>query len=577
MKTTKRKHQIRSINKQISILYMSISLGIIVIFSVVIFYNVSNIFVNDAVTQIKTNLNQSSDYLSLYIEKIKVISNLMVDNPDLIAYLSQNEIQYETNIRNEITTVLETDPYLQTIVVVANDGRVISNEEKLEMQVSDNMMEEEWYQRAISDNMPFLTGARMQKLSMDNDKWVISLSREITDNQGNNLGVLLIDINYEFITDYISALNLDKDGFVFITDSNQNLVYHNDLSYFIESEKQAELQRFMNNTNNQDMLTYQVSIDNSNWTMIGVSYLNSLDQLRRQLLELIAITGLLILAGVTLLGRLLVKRISNPLQELTIAMKDAEQFIPVKIDPESSDEVKSVVESYNDMLIRIKDLLEKLSISENERKELEIKVLMGQINPHFLYNTLDTIIWMSEFKENEQVIELTKSLAKFFRLSLSKGSNLIPLGQEIEHIKQYLFIQKQRYGDKIAYTIDIDENLLNYLVPRIILQPIVENSIYHGIKNLDGLGEILIHAHIENNQLRIVVKDNGVGYDPQKIKEMKNTELSGIGIDNVVQRIKLYCGDNYGLTIDSIENVGTTVTLLLALNLEEENSDQDMK
>lgn len=577
MKTTKRKHQIRSINKQISILYMSISLGIIVIFSVVIFYNVSNIFVNDAVTQIKTNLNQSSDYLSLYIEKIKVISNLMVDNPDLIAYLSQNEIQYETNIRNEITTVLETDPYLQTIVVVANDGRVISNEEKLEMQVSDNMMEEEWYQRAISDNMPFLTGARMQKLSMDNDKWVISLSREITDNQGNNLGVLLIDINYEFITDYISALNLDKDGFVFITDSNQNLVYHNDLSYFIESEKQAELQRFMNNTNNQDMLTYQVSIDNSNWTMIGVSYLNSLDQLRRQLLELIAITGLLILAGVTLLGRLLVKRISNPLQELTIAMKDAEQFIPVKIDPESSDEVKSVVESYNDMLIRIKDLLEKLSISENERKELEIKVLMGQINPHFLYNTLDTIIWMSEFKENEQVIELTKSLAKFFRLSLSKGSNLIPLGQEIEHIKQYLFIQKQRYGDKIAYTIDIDENLLNYLVPRIILQPIVENSIYHGIKNLDGLGEILIQAHIENNQLRIVVKDNGVGYDLQKIKEIKNTELSGIGIDNVVQRIKLYCGDNYGLTIDSIENVGTTVTLLLALNLEEENSDQDMK
>lgn len=577
MKTTKRKHQIRSINKQISILYMSISLGIIVIFSVVIFYNVSNIFVNDAVTQIKTNLNQSSDYLSLYIEKIKVISNLMVDNPDLIAYLSQNEIQYETNIRNEITTVLETDPYLQTIVVVANDGRVISNEEKLEMQVSDNMMEEEWYQRAISDNMPFLTGARMQKLSMDNDKWVISLSREITDNQGNNLGVLLIDINYEFITDYISALNLDKDGFVFITDSNQNLVYHNDLSYFIESEKQAELQRFMNNTNNQDMLTYQVSIDNSNWTMIGVSYLNSLDQLRRQLLELIAITGLLILAGVTLLGRLLVKRISNPLQELTIAMKDAEQFIPVKIDPESSDEVKSVVESYNDMLIRIKDLLEKLSISENERKELEIKVLMGQINPHFLYNTLDTIIWMSEFKENEQVIELIKSLAKFFRLSLSKGSNLIPLGQEIEHIKQYLFIQKQRYGDKIAYTIDIDENLLNYLVPRIILQPIVENSIYHGIKNLDGLGEILIQAHIENNQLRIVVKDNGVGYDLQKIKEIKNTELSGIGIDNVVQRIKLYCGDNYGLTIDSIENVGTTVTLLLALNLEEENSDQDMK
>ncbi|MEG0165280.1 cache domain-containing sensor histidine kinase [Anaerorhabdus sp.] len=566
MEGKKRKYRLRNISSQISILYMSISLAIILIFSVVIFYNVSNIFVNDAVKQIKMNLNQSSDYLSLYIEKVKLTSSLMADNPNLISYLKQNDD--ELNVRNEISTVLEADPYLETIVIVANDGRVISNEEKLEMQVSDNMMEEEWYQHAISDNMPFLTGARMQKLSMDNDKWVISLSREITDDQGNNLGVLLIDINYEFITEYISALNLDQDGFVFIIDKNQNLVYHNDLSYFIESDKQEELKQYLNNTNNKGLLTYQVPINNTDWSMIGVSYLNSLGQLRRQLLELIAITGLIILAGVTFLGRLLVKRISNPLRELTVAMQDAESFVPAKVNPDSSDEVKSLVQNYNDMLIRIKDLLEKLSISENERKELEIKVLMGQINPHFLYNTLDTIIWMSEFKENEQVIELTKSLAKFFRLSLSKGNNLIPLAQEIDHLKQYLFIQKQRYGDKLTYDIHIDESLNNYLVPRIILQPIVENSIYHGIKNLDGPGKIDVEAYLENNHLIIVVKDNGVGFNPKQVDKTNVAQLSGIGIDNVIQRIKLYCGEEYGLTIESTEHVGTTVTLVLAVNLE---------
>lgn len=565
----KRKYRLKNISSQISILYMSISLAIILIFSVVIFYNVSNIFVNDAVKQIKMNLNQSSDYLSLYIEKVKLTSSLMADNPNLISYLKQNE--NESNVRKEISTVLEADPYLETIVIVANDGRVISNEEKLEMQVSDNMMEEEWYQHAISDNMPFLTGARMQKLSMDNDKWVISLSREIVDEQGNNLGVLLIDINYEFITEYISALNLDQDGFVFITDSNQNLVYHNDLTYFIELDKQEELKRYMNNTADQSLLSYQVPINNTDWTMIGVSYLNSLGQLRKQLLELIAITGVIILAGVTLLGRLLVKRISNPLKELTMAMNDAESFIPAKVNPDSSDEVKSLVQNYNDMLIRIKDLLEKLSISENERKELEIKVLMGQINPHFLYNTLDTIIWMSEFKENEQVIELTKSLAKFFRLSLSKGNNLIPLSQEIDHLKQYLFIQKQRYGEKLTYDINVSKDLNNYLVPRIILQPIVENSIYHGIKNLDGPGKIIVDARVKNDQLVIEVKDNGVGFDLVSIDKTNVAQLSGIGIDNVLQRIKLYCGSEYGLVINSVKNEGTIVTITLALNLNENN------
>ena len=189
-------------------------------------------------------------------------------------------------------------------------------------------------------------------------------------------------------------------------------------------------------------------------------------------------------------------------------------------------------------------------------------LLHSQINPHFLYNTLDTIAWMAEFKDTEKVVSLTKALALFFRLSLNGGNDITTIYNEFEHIKQYLYIQKERYGDKLSCDLSYEENIKDIKILKIILQPIVENAIYHGIRQVDRNGLISVNAKREGKDIIFTVRDNGDGFDLsllQKEKSTKDIKLGGVGIKNVDKRIKLYYGEEYGVNIESIIGSGTTV------------------
>ena len=215
-------------------------------------------------------------------------------------------------------------------------------------------------------------------------------------------------------------------------------------------------------------------------------------------------------------------------------------------------EINNLIEHFNAMIRKIKYL-----------REYEIKALHSQINPHFLYNTLDTIIWMAEFKDEKKVIAITKALANFFRISLSNGNEMILLKDEIKHVQEYLFIQKQRYEDKLSYSFNVDETLLSAEVPKIIIQPIVENSIYHGIKNIPGNGLIEIDVYKKDDSINISVKDNGIGF--KKSKNFKKSKIGGVGIQNVDKRIKFYYGKKYGIFI-SKPNEGAEVIIKIPLN-----------
>jgi len=215
-------------------------------------------------------------------------------------------------------------------------------------------------------------------------------------------------------------------------------------------------------------------------------------------------------------------------------------------------------------------------VSENEKylRTYEINALHSQINPHFLYNTLDTIVWMAEFGDSDKVIEITKSLAQFFRLSLSKGDERITVENEIDHAKQYLFIQQQRYQDKLTYSFQVDENTLKFKVPKIILQPIVENALYHGIREMDRPGHIKVKVWRDNQALYMEVADNGVGFELKGkgfeeglLPSSTKTKLGGVGLTNVDKRIHLYDGEGYGLSIQSVMGEGTKVLLKLAISV----------
>lgn len=568
MKQFNNKRIFKTLKVQIALYFLITSLVLIMLVGSVFYFSTSSIILSDKLDSTKASVEQSGQYIEVYIEKLKVLADLIASNTDTKMYLSkQNQISH-SRVMSLIGNILSSDKSLVSIVIVGKNGTLLSNEISLDMSVSEDMMKEEWYVGAInSDHMPVLTSARQQKFSMDKESWVISISQEIVDEKGENIGVVLLDIKYQVLEDYLKNMNLGKHGYGFIINSDMNVVYHPDTSYFENQGKKEELLMISKKNIGYDktmgMLTHHYEIEKTNWTLVGLSSLDDLYIIRRQILEMLFFASFILFVIVIGGGLFMAGRITNPIKNLESAMLNFEEGMEkIEIDEKGCYEVVSLGQHFNKMIDEIKVLMAAIKDNEKYLRSYELNALHSQINPHFLYNTLDTIVWMAEFDDSEKVIAVTKSLAQFFRISLSKGKEKISLGDEIEHAKQYLFIQKQRYEEQLSYSIDIDENLKSIEVPKIILQPIIENAIYHGIREKDGSGHIDIFVRVMDQKLTITIKDDGVGFDQLKPQQGK-VKLGGVGISNVDQRIKLYYGNEYGLDVSSVIGEGTKVEITL--------------
>lgn len=265
--------------------------------------------------------------------------------------------------------------------------------------------------------------------------------------------------------------------------------------------------------------------------------------------------------------------ITKPIRELhKTTTSIAEGNLDVRVENKNVDEIAGLSMSFNVMIEKIKELIENSKKEQENLKKSELKVLQAQINPHFLYNTLDTIVWMAEANKSEQVIEIVKAFSNFFRITLSKGKEWISVRDEVEHIRSYLIIQKIRYRDILDFQIDVDSKLLDFKILKLTLQPIVENALYHGVKNKRTGGTILIKGtEDKDNTLLFEIIDDGIGIAKDKLDKITydlNDETakvevkdSGFGIYNVQQRVKLYYGKQYGINIESEYGKGTTVSL----------------
>ncbi len=247
--------------------------------------------------------------------------------------------------------------------------------------------------------------------------------------------------------------------------------------------------------------------------------------------------------------------------------------LQVLVTRENADEIAELGISFNIMIGKIRELLDAKVREQESLKKAELRALQAQINPHFLYNTLDTIIWMAEAGQTDQVVQLVSALSSFFRISLSKGRDWITIGEEIERTRSYLTVQKMRYRDILDYRIEVDDAVLDNTVLKLILQPLVENALYHGIKNKRSGGVIHVRARPSGDgQIVLEVEDNGIGFTPERLAAVRAqiaedsgeiTLESGFGIDNVNKRVQLYYGRQYGLSIESERQAGTRVTLVI--------------
>jgi two-component system sensor histidine kinase YesM len=272
------------------------------------------------------------------------------------------------------------------------------------------------------------------------------------------------------------------------------------------------------------------------------------------------------------------------LQNLTTTI--TQNDLKALVSHDNMDEITELGLNFNIMVGRIRELLDEKIQEQENLKKAELKALQAQINPHFLYNTLDTIVWMAEANKSDQVIEIVRVLSSFFRIALSKGKDWIPIRQEIEHVQSYLTIQKMRYRDILDYKIEVDDDILDSTILKLTLQPLAENALYHGIKNKRGGGMIIIRARRANQtQVLLEVQDDGVGFTPYKLAQIRATlqddmgkisgKDGGFGLENVNKRIELYYGKQYGLSVESEYQTGTRVMVTIPLQLDGDAGIED--
>ena len=512
----------------------------------------------------QTTISQTSHFIQSYIKKLETTSTSLTQQKDVLAYAENPNQDQVKGIRDLFLTILKADQDLKTVVLVTKSGQVISTDDSVQMKTSSDMMAEDWYQKAIHQgSKPVLTPARKS-----DSQWVISVTQELVDEKGANLGVLRLDISYETLESYLNQLQLGQQGFAFIINENHEFVYHPKRTVYSSASEMEAMKPYIETgqgyTLDHQSYVSQEKIAGTDWTVIGVSSLEKLDQVRSQLMwTLLAASALSLLACLCLVWFSL-KRWIAPLKDLRETMLEiASGTQNLRAKEAGAYELREVTRQFNAMLDQIDQLMADVRRQEEATRQYELQALSSQINPHFLYNTLDTIIWMAEFQDSQRVVQVTKSLATYFRLALNQGKDLISLSDEINHVRQYLFIQKQRYGDKLEYEIDEDPAFGNLVLPKLVLQPLVENALYHGIKEKEGQGHIKLSVQKKDTGLVIRIEDDGVGFQAAGDSSQSNLKRGGVGLQNVDQRLKLHFGDNYQMKINSAPEKGTTVEIYL--------------
>ena len=419
---------------------------------------------------------------------------------------------------------------------------------------------------ARASKEPYMSTPHVETIFESYYPWVVTMTAPL--EQGGEAAWVSLDLSFSNISSHINNVGIGQRGYCFLMDRMGNIMYHpqQQLLYAgLKSEGTAALAALEDGTYVEDTVIYAItSVEDSSWRVVGVSFVDEL--VNRSVREMIGISvGLagLVLAAALLTSWILSRMLSRPLRGLASAMerfeRDADHFSyrPVR-------EVRELSQSFGHMVLRIQQLMSTVRQEEINLRKTELKALQAQINPHFLYNTLDSIAWMCERGRNADAVNMVHALARLFRISISRGHELIPIAKEIEHAESYLQIQKYRYKNQFTYEFDVDPECLDYYCNKITLQPIIENSINHGLDLLVEEGRIQVEVLQDGEDILFRVRDNGVGMSQEQVDailEQDPEDRTGIGIRNVNDRLRIYFGAPYGLRITSELDVGTCVEI----------------
>jgi|LGOV01.1.fsa_nt_gb two-component system sensor histidine kinase YesM len=550
---------------------ISISRSILAFITIIVFLVLSiwglityNIFLgttNDVVESTSKEINKQiiMNYESYIFDVIEVAD-----------YITQVTLEFTlSNNEDELEKIYETmdnsNQFIASISLLTNLGASFISSDKNEVTYND-LNERNWFYSAYIDSSIYhFSTPHVEDIYPGGDHQVITVSKVIKyiDNDSEKSGVLVMELEVSNFDKLTEVTNLGEDGHIIITDENYNTVFTNDDTCFESDCKSIDLMKdiILGGTFAEvDDVSMYVNVNTIYLTRWRIATFVNAEQINTATDSVIIsfLVAFSIAFAITVyISSLFSNRITSPIYKLNDYMKKFQKGnLNSKVEVKGQKELVELGDSFNEMIDEISSLMNEVLNEQMSKRKTQLIALQNQINPHFLYNTLDSILYLSENKRNEDVEQMIVALSKFFRTSISNEKNVIPLSEEIDHIQSYLLIQKIRYHNRFSYTFEIDESLLDFNVLKLGLQPIVENAIYHGINPETEDNIITIRAYRTDYFVCVEVQNNGYGIsekDIQKIYEgfKDQSTTKHIGLRNTNQRLQLYYGEKSRLEIKS--------------------------
>ena len=524
----------------------------------------------DAVAKTRQTVTQGNASLKLYmsgaLETMALFKSLVQEAADVRSRSLEERIRLVKRQRADIAG----------LSVFGKGGELLASTEVKNAKEPYVIRAKGWFRRAfearsstVSVSQPYLQDAFSGQYA-----WVITLSTQVEYKHMGQLytGVLAMDIYFSAFENLLGNVQLGESGYVYLLGPDYELIYHNRQSLIqlgLESENTSLIREhvigdFFDTQDGRERFIIVQTVDSTRWRLVGVAYMDeatvAIKRMMRMALLFLAAGVLMALSVAVFLGRM----IARPMNRLTGIMRSIEGGdLDVVIPERGFSEMAELAGAFRRLLGRIKMLMYQNTLEQEQKRLYELDALQAQINPHFLYNTLDSIVWMQERGQNQDAILMVTALARLFRISISKGRSIITVAEELEHVRNYLIIQSIRFKNKFSYTIEAEPEALNLRTVKLILQPLVENAIVHGFSHFaTDEGRIEISARVEGEYLVLCVRDNGLGMSEETVKNVLiPKKVGGIGLRNVHERIKLTFGGRYGLAIESELDEGTLVTI----------------
>ncbi|NLL71673.1 MAG: sensor histidine kinase, partial [Epulopiscium sp.] len=542
----------------------------------------------NSITQVNLNIRNM-------MRDVEILSDFYCYNADLKKAIEEEDL-FKANekvndiFRNVNVTYKEVNNYT---TILAWDGRAFINwmsDGKDYYRLKQYIESQDWYENIISQKNKIVWIPTHKNIDQyTSDSYVLTAGRVMSDIY-KNYGLILISIPETDLWKILKSFRPVGNSEIYVIDQNGRNISHCDANKrMVVGENQPYIQNILQGEEEEGAIVASVhgekrlvvfqKVPKTQWTTIATLPLAELNEESHSIRNAIIVSSILSLIAAFFLAYLISRGIVKPIRQMEEQMRRVEQGdFDAYVDVTTSDEIGRIGEKFNVMVAKIKDLMDRVVTEEKKQSQLlikqreaELELLRAQINPHFLFNTLNSIKCMALINQANHIAEMISALGRLLENSIQRGKDMITLEEEIENLKNYVLLQQMRYGNKLRILYDMDPELLTLEVPRLILQPIVENAIIHGLEKKTNGGQIQVYGRRKEEVAEIVIEDNGVGMSQEEVENLRTgldpthqrKSFSGIGIKNVDERIRLVYGEDYGLTITSKINVGTKVILVI--------------